>query len=56
MAIDAAGMSLAFPVGVGLALVIGTLRGYSQAPKGDPTVIFVGVALVVVAMIMFALA
>ena len=56
VAIDAAGMSLAFPVGVGLALVIGTVRSYVQAPKGDPTLIFAGVALIVVAMIMSALA
>ncbi|MDE0123914.1 MAG: multidrug DMT transporter permease [Bryobacterales bacterium] len=56
VAIDAAGMSLAFPVGVGLALVIGTVRSYLQAPKGDPTLIFSGVALVVVAMVMSALA
>ena len=56
VAIDAAGMSLAFPVGVGLALVIGTVRSYLQAPKGDPTLLFAGVALIVVAMIMSALA
>lgn len=56
VAIDAAGMSLAFPVGVGLALVIGTVRSYLQTPKGDPTLIFAGVALIVVAMIMSALA
>ncbi len=56
VAIDAAGMSLAFPVGVGLALVIGTVRSYIQAPKGDPTLLFVGVAMIVVAMIMSALA
>ena len=56
VAIDAAGMSLAFPVGVGLALVIGTVRSYLQAPKGDPMLIFSGVALVVVAMVMSALA
>lgn len=56
VAIDAAGMSLAFPVGVGLALVIGTVRSYLQVPKGDPTLLFAGVALIVVAMIMSALA
>ena len=56
VAIDAAGMSLAFRVGVGLALVIGTVRSYIQAPKGDPTLLFVGVAMIVVAMIMSALA
>ena len=56
VAIDAAGMSLAFPVGVGLALVIGTVRSYIQAPQGDPVLIFAGVALILVAMIMSALA
>ena len=56
VAIDAAGMSLAFPVGVGLALVIGPVRSYLQAPKGDPMLIFSCVALVVVAMVMSALA
>jgi glucose uptake protein len=54
--IDAAGMSVAFPVGVGLALVIGTVQSYIQAPKGDPTLLFAGVALIVLAMIFSALA
>jgi glucose uptake protein len=36
VAIDAAGMSVAFPVGVGLALVIGTVASFLQAPKGNP--------------------
>lgn len=56
VAIDAAGMSVAFPVGVGLALVIGTVGSYLQAPQGNPTVLFSGVALVVFAMVMSALA
>lgn len=56
VAIDAAGMSLAFPVGVGLALVIGTVGSYVQTPKGDPALLFAGVALIVVAMVMSALA
>jgi len=54
--IDAAGMSVAFPVGVGLALVIGTVQSYLQAPKGDATLLFAGVALIVAAMIASALA
>ncbi|MBV9158334.1 MAG: AcrB/AcrD/AcrF family protein [Acidobacteriaceae bacterium] len=54
--IDAAGMSVAFPVGVGLALVIGTLESFIQNPKGDPRLLFSGVALIVFAMIMSALA
>ncbi len=56
VAIDAAGMSVAFPVGVGLALVIGTIGSYLQAPKGNPTLLFAGVGLVVFAMVMSALA
>ena len=54
--IDAAGMSVAFPVGVGLALVIGTVESYLETPKGDPGLLFTGVALIVLAMIMSALA
>ena len=54
--IDAAGMSVAFPVGVGLALVIGTVESYIETPKGNPLLLFVGVLLIVVAMVMSALA
>ncbi|MCU1262329.1 MAG: putative integral rane protein [Bryobacterales bacterium] len=54
--IDAAGMSVAFPVGVGLALVIGTVESYLQAPKGDPRFLFSGVALILFAMAMSAVA
>ena len=54
--IDAAGMSVAFPVGVGLALVIGTVESYIGAPKGDPVLLFGGVALIVLAMILSAVA
>ena len=54
--IDAAGMSVAFPVGVGLALVIGTVESYIETPKGDPALLFTGVALIVAAMIFSAVA
>jgi glucose uptake protein len=54
--IDAAGMSVAFPVGVGLALVIGTVESYLGAPKGNPAMLFGGVALIVCAMVMSAIA
>jgi glucose uptake protein len=56
IAIDAAGMSLAFPVGVGLALVIGTLESYYQLPKGNPWLLGGGVLLIMFAMVMSALA
>jgi glucose uptake protein len=56
VAIDAAGMSVAFPVGVGLALVIGTVASYLQSPKGDGRLLFAGVALIVCAMCLSAVA
>ena len=49
--IDAAGMAVAFPVGVGLALAIGTIESYLQTPKGDARLLFGGVALIVFAMV-----
>ena len=51
-----AGMSLAFPVGVGLALTIGTVKSYLEAPKGNPLLLFLGVALIIFAMVMSAAA
>ncbi len=56
VAIDGAGMAVAFPVGVGLALVIGTVASYSQSPKGNPVVLFAGVGLVLSAIMLSALA
>lgn len=56
VAIDEAGMAVAFPVGVGLALIIGTVASYFQAPKGSPTLLFAGVALVVLAIVVSAAA
>mgnify|MGYP003303824949 CR=1 FL=1 len=46
-----AGMAVAFPLGVGLTLVLGTIINYIGAPKGDPVILFLGVALIVVAII-----
>ncbi len=54
--IDAAGMAVAFPVGVGLALVIGTVRSYILTPKGNAALLMAGVAWIVFAMIMSAVA
>jgi len=56
IAIDAAGLALAFPVGVGLALIIGTVTSYYQAPKGSPALLGGGVLLIIVAMILSAMA
>jgi len=55
-AIDIAGMAVAFPVGVGLALVIGVVTNYRANPVGDPVLLFLGVAGVVAAIVLSALA
>lgn len=46
-----AGMAVAFPLGVGLALVLGVFINYFSMPKGDPFWLFTGVVLIVVAII-----
>ncbi len=55
-AIAGAGMAVAFPVGIGLALVIGVLINYLMLSKGDPVLLFLGVALVTLAIILNAVA
>ena len=45
-AIAIAGMSVAFPVGIGLALVVGVIVNYLAAPVGNSLFLFTGVALV----------
>ena len=54
--ISLAGMSVAFPVGGGLALVLGGFINYFGAPKGDPVILFMGVTLIVIAIILNGLA
>lgn len=49
--ISIAGMAVAFPLGVGLALVLGVIINYMSTPKGDPLTLFIGVALIAVAII-----
>jgi glucose uptake protein len=51
-----AGMAVAFPVAVGLALVIGVVLNYIAEAKGDPVLLFAGVGLVVVAVVVNAIA
>lgn len=55
-AIAIAGMAVAFPVGIGLALVLGTLVNYFGEQKGNATLLFSGVALVAIAIIINAMA
>jgi len=51
-----AGMSVAFPLGVGIALVLGVIINYVFAPHGNATWLFGGVALIVAAIIIDAIA
>jgi glucose uptake protein len=51
-----AGMAVAFPVGVGIALALGVIINYVYTPHGNPTLLFGGVALVVAAIIIDAAA
>lgn len=53
-AIDIAGMAVAFPIGVGLALVLGVITNYMASPVGNPVLLFVGVACVVAAIVLSA--
>ena len=55
-AISLAGMAVAFPVAIGLALVIGVCWNYFLNPQGNPWLLAGGVALVVVAIVIDALA
>jgi len=55
-AIDIAGMAVAFPIGVGLALALGVITNYLATPLGNPVLLFLGVAGVVIAIIVDAVA
>lgn len=55
-AIAIAGMSVAFPIGIGLALVLGVLINYIGVQKGDAVMLFTGVVLVTIAIIINAVA
>ena len=51
-----AGMAVAFPVGVGIALALGVIINYIFTPKGNPVILFTGLALIVAAIIIDAVA
>lgn len=53
-AISIAGMSVAFPVGVGIALVLGVIINYLGMPVGDSYLLFGGVFLVTIAILLNA--
>ncbi len=49
-------MSVAIPVGIGIALVLGVLVNYLDTPVGNGWLIFCGVALITVAILLNAMA
>ena len=55
-AISVAGMAVAFPIGAGLALVIGAVINYIISPKGNPILLFAGIALICIAIVLDAMA
>lgn len=55
-AIAMVGMSVAFPVGVGIGIVFGVVINYLGQPKGNPVILFVGVLLVMSAIIIDSIA
>jgi glucose uptake protein len=55
-AIDIAGLAVAFPVGIGLALIVGAVSSYVLSPQGNPLLLFGGIGLVVGAIVCDAVA
>jgi glucose uptake protein len=55
-AIDIAGMAVAFPIGVGLALVLGVITTYYLTGVGNVPVLAAGVTAIMIAIVLDALA
>ncbi|VGO21946.1 GRP family sugar transporter [Pontiella sulfatireligans] len=55
-AIALAGMSVAFPVGIGIALIMGVIVNYIAAPQGNAVLLFTGVGFVAAAILIDAIA
>jgi glucose uptake protein len=51
-AIDMAGLAIAFPVSIGIALVVGTISSYALQPKGNGTLLAAGVICAIIAVIL----
>ena len=51
-AIDMAGLAIAFPVAIGIALVVGTVLSYSLQPKGSGSLLAAGVICALIAVIL----
>lgn len=55
-AISIAGMSVAFPIGIGIALLLGVTTNYLKEPVGDGKILAIGVLFLLVAIILDSIA
>jgi glucose uptake protein len=51
-AIDMAGLAVAFPISIGIALVVGVVLSYALQPKGNPVLLTLGVVCALIAVIL----
>src|SRR5437660_2584397 len=51
-AIDMAGLAVAFPISIGIALVVGVISSYALQPRGDAALLAAGVVCAVVAVVL----
>jgi glucose uptake protein len=51
-AIDMAGLAVAFPISIGIALVVGTVLSYALQPKGNAVLLAAGVACAFIAVLL----
>jgi glucose uptake protein len=51
-AIDMAGLAIAFPVAIGIALVVGVISSYALQPKGNATLLAAGVVCALIAVVL----
>jgi len=51
-AIDMAGLAIAFPVSIGIALVVGVITSYAQNPQGNARLLAAGVLCALVAVVL----
>ncbi len=50
-AIEMAGLAVAFPLAIGIALVVGVVLSYAIEPRGNPIALGAGVALAIIAVV-----
>jgi glucose uptake protein len=55
-AVSVAGMAVAFPVGIGVATIVGTTLAFAVRPAGNAALLFAGCALIAAAVVAAALA